>query len=309
MQKNIVTYIIVTWNNEKQIEDCLDTIQQYTAVPYSVIVVDNCSKDSTCSIIRDKYKYVKLVDIKENLGFAKANNLALKQVETPYVCFINPDIILTEDIIKPSLQILETDSTVGLVACRLNNADGSLQKSWHCFFDQTSAIMDIFHITNLFPKRMLHKVKEKPNNVYRTDWVIGAEMIMRTIEAKKVEGFSTEYFMYVEDMDLCKKVQEILHKITLFIADVSLIHLGGASEKQNTNYKKLQKTFENNILFSKKFYGYAKSKVILQRMICCYRIRLMLLKLLLRGRKKNDYVEHDQNIIKLLLTLRATYNS
>ena len=102
----LITFVIVTWNNEKQIEACLDTLAKYTITPHEIIVVDNVSEDKTCDIISRRYPFVRLIKSKENLGFARGNNLALKEVRTPYLCFINPDVILTEDIASPAINIL-----------------------------------------------------------------------------------------------------------------------------------------------------------------------------------------------------------
>ena len=87
MDNGLITFIIVTWNNERQIEACLETLTQYTTVPHEIIIVDNVSQDRTCDIIVQKYPFVQSIKCKENLGFAKGNNLALKKVTFPYICF------------------------------------------------------------------------------------------------------------------------------------------------------------------------------------------------------------------------------
>lgn len=299
-----ITFIIVSWNNEREIRDCLSSINRFTSTPFKIIVVDNLSSDDTRNIIRKEFPQVELIESNENLGFAKANNLGLKHVDSMYVCFINPDVILTEDITSSSIKILEKSISVGLVSCRLINKDGSWQPSCLSFMNSSSIILNIFHLGRLLPQRLCRKYAPEYYKItkgcYTPDWVIGAEMIMRTDDAKAIHGFSEEYFMYTEDMDFCKKIQVYLNKKILFNASVSLIHLGGASEAQNVNYVKQKKVFQNILMFCKKFYGLKEAEKALRNIRICYRIRLILLSLFYYKDNRQYMIEHDKKIISFL---------
>ena len=280
MNKSNGTYIIVTWNNEKEIEDCLSTVSRYSPKNSKVIVVDNNSNDRTVQIIKEKFPETELIESKENLGFAAANNLALENVSSEYICYLNPDVILTEDILTPSIEILEDQSEVGLVACRLKNKDGSNQPSCFNFANSWSLPCEILHIGAVMPRSLRKKYflnYYKTNDDFKPDWVIGAEMVMRTKDARAIGGFSTEYFMYTEDMDLCKKISVILKKQIYFISGVSLIHLGGESEAQNVNYNKQKKLFQNDMIFVRKFYGESETKRTKQKAMKAYLLRKLLL--------------------------------
>lgn len=280
MNENSGTYIIVTWNNEKEIVDCLSTVSRYSPKNSKVIVVDNNSNDRTVQIIKEKFPEIDLIESKENLGFAAANNLALENVSSEYICYLNPDVILTEDILTPSIEILEDQSEVGLVACRLKNKDGSNQPSCFNFANSWSLPCEILHIGAVMPRSLRKKYflnYYKTNDDFKPDWVIGAEMVMRTKDARAIGGFSTEYFMYTEDMDLCKKISVILKKQIYFISGVSLIHLGGASEAQNVNYNKQKKLFQNDMIFVRKFYGESEAKRTKQKAMKAYLLRKLLL--------------------------------
>lgn len=280
MNENNGTFIIVTWNNEKEIEDCLSTVSRYSPKNSKVIVVDNNSNDKTVQVIKEKFPEIDLIESKENLGFAAANNLALENVSSEYICYLNPDVILTEDILTPSIEILVDQSEVGLVACRLKNKDGSNQPSCFNFANSWSLPCEILHIGAVMPKSLRKKYflnYYKTNDDFKPDWVIGAEMVMRTKDARAIGGFSTEYFMYTEDMDLCKKISVILKKQIYFISGVSLIHLGGASEAQNVNYNKQKKLFQNDMIFVRKFYGESEAKRAKQKVMKAYLLRKLLL--------------------------------
>lgn len=305
MEKNVITFIIVTWNNEKQIEACLDTLTKYTSVPHEVIIVDNVSKDNTCSIISQKYPFVRLVKSKENLGFAKGNNLALNKVETPYLCFINPDVILTEDITQPAIKILDQNKNIGLVTNKLCNADGSDQLTTGRFTDFISILVSVCHLSHIIPnllKKSLCPEYYKINHGYFfPDWVIGAEMFMRTSDAKTIGGFSTDYYMYMEDMDICWKVRHQLQKQVLYNADVSMIHLGGASEKQNTSYLKQEKLYRNTFLFCKKYYGEEQAYKLYRFFLNLYKMRYNILYPFSFSNKINNLIKHDKKIINILI--------
>lgn len=105
-------------------------------------------------------------------------------------------------------------------------------------------------------------------------------MIMRTSDAKAIDGFSTDYYMYTEDMDLCKKVNKFLKKKVLFLPDYSLIHLGGVSESQNISYDKQKKLFENDLYFVKKYNGTKEAIKTRKKIINAYKIRYKILKIL-----------------------------
>ena len=280
MNENNGTFIIVTWNNEKEIEDCLSTVSRYSPKNSKVIVVDNNSNDKTVQVIKEKFPEIDLIESKENLGFAAANNLALENVSSEYICYLNPDVILTEDILTPSIEILVDQSEVGLVACRLKNKYGSNQPSCFNFANSWSLPCEILHIGAVMPRSLRKKYflnYYKTNDDFKPDWVIGAEMVMRTKDARAIGGFSTEYFMYTEDMDLCKKISVILKKQIYFISGVSLIHLGGASEAQNVNYNKQKKLFQNDMIFVRKFYGESEAKRAKQKVMKAYLLRKLLL--------------------------------
>lgn len=309
-----ITYIIVTWNNQKEIRECIDSILKYSPQMSRIIIVDNASSDDTIKIIK-KYDTstlststlpIVLVDNNKNLGFAKANNLALGKVYTKYVCFINPDTILTEDIVTPSVEYLENHDEAGLVACRLKNKDGSLQPSCFEFANSRNLYNEVLHKGRFAPQFLC---KRKYINYYQAKktlpvpWVIGAEMVMRTEEAKRIGGFSTEYYMYTEDMDLCRKVRDYLFKEVIYMPEHSLIHLGGASEAQNFSYDKQKKLFENDLLFVAKFDGKNEKEKTKKSLISAYKKRIFMIKHFYKGKDKKDILDKSQRALEIISNL------
>lgn len=303
-----VTYIIVTWNNENEIVDCLDSLYKYSPLNSKVVVVDNNSNDSTTEIIRSQFPKVELIASNENLGFASGNNVGLNRVESEFICYLNPDVILTEDFVTTSVQKLEDNPDIGIVSCELKNVDLTHQPSTFNFANSRTMFFDIMHIGRMMPKFLKRKYflsYYNPQSDFFPEWVIGAEMVMRTSDAKAVQGFSTDYFMYTEDMDLCKKVLEKLGKKTLYLSSKSLIHIGGASESQNVSYNKQKKMFENIILFVTKYYGSKEVTRTLKNMLIAYKLRLKLIEFAYRRNDKQIQLDKVNQALEILEELKA----
>lgn len=234
------TFIIVTWNSAGQITALLDSIAQYE--PNSaVIVVDNHSADHTVEKVA-QYKPIKvrLLALHENVGFAKANNIAFKSVHTKYVTFINPDTRLTTPVVEKIAKKLMDQ--VGMIGVRLENTDGTLQPSVFNFQTPSSILIEQFALGKVFPEwwRIKHSPENSQLNQEMTvDWVIGAFVFTKASYYEQVGGFSEDYFMYSEDMDLCYKYHQAGYQV-LFTPDVTLIHAGGSSEKQTGSSKNLK---------------------------------------------------------------------
>lgn len=305
--EKILTFIIVTWNNNNTIIECLDSIYRFCN-NFNVIVVDNKSSDNTVELINKKeYLNCKVLALNKNVGFAEGNNIGLENVNTPYICYLNPDTILLEDIVKPSIEILENKSEIGLVGCKLLNVDKTLQASTFNFTTEKQVYFEAFRIGKFLPNFISEKYfpndsKSKKSKI--VDWIIGAEMILSAEDARKINGFSTEYYMYVEDMDLCKKVERVLNKKTYYLASTSLIHIGGASEIKNVNYNKLEKIISNKIRFSEKFYGINNAKKVRKALYQVYLIRYFIIKMFYWFKKRPYYLGKMKTGLEICKTLK-----
>lgn len=291
MQK--VSHLIVTWNNQEIIADCIETLFQFSPFENEVIVVDNASTDGTCQVIRERYgDRVKLIASDENLGFSKGNNVALKQATGEYIFFVNPDVVFTEDIITPMIHVLEEKPDVGIVSPRLLNQDGSYQVSTCNYPRAAKVFWDDLHFYKLLP---LEQQKAKAQAQYRgtddryIDWSYGAAHFCRHEDILRVGGYPQGYFMYGEDTEFC---MAFLHKLGLknyYLGSSELIHLGGYSEKQVLNSKKIVYGTNAAMYFVNKYYG--KASLVRYRMILAVSSGLKYLvagvKCLLRNTQKN----------------------
>ena len=297
-----ITFIIVTWNNQDVICDCLDSLYRHVNMKFNVMLVDNNSTDNTIEKV-NAGNYMNCIIIKNhsNMGFAKANNLALKYVKTKYICYLNPDTIFIEDIIPKMIDFLENNPCTGIVGCKLLNEDLTLQPSTFNFSTPFNIFCEKFKISKVLPniiKEYWFPYEAKSYKSKKVDWIIGAVMVLRCKDALEIKGFSEEYYMYTEDMDICMKMKRKLNKNTYYIADKSLVHLGGISEAQNTNYKKMELLLDNSIKFAEKFGNENSKRQTITMLSFCYFSRWLLLKVLVKL-KILSYSKYANFIIKM----------
>lgn len=257
---NKVSYIIVTWNNADIIGDCISSILKYSNVDNEIIVVDNNSKDATCSYIENNFKnIVDLVKLKENVGFSKANNIALQKASGEFVFFVNPDVFFTGKIIKKMISILKENNNIGIVSPKLVYPNLKLQKSYGSFPSPLKVIFDDFYLYKLFlnSKSMIKYAQSKCvfSSESTVDWTFGAAQLCRMNEVKKLGGYPEGYFMYGEDTEFCMKMNFILKKNTFYVPQLEAIHIGGYSEKKVFNSKKAVLVAKASMFFVKKYEG------------------------------------------------------
>lgn len=254
-----VSYIIVTWNNADIIGECIDSLFHYSPVHNEVIVVDNASTDGTCEFIRERYKSrVRLIEAGANLGFSKANNLGLTYAEGDYIFFVNPDVIFIEDIITPMIRVLTENKDIGIVSPCLVYKNLSYQISTCNFPSAGKVFWDEAHFYKLLSKskKMIKAQAHYTGTEDRyVDWTYGAAHLCRAEEVKKVGGYPQYYFMYGEDTEFCMLFLKQLRKRTYYLGSSKLIHLGGYSEKQVVNSKKIIYGTKAAMFFVNKYYG------------------------------------------------------
>ena len=261
MKNDTISCLIVTWNNEKIIVECIKTLFQYSPAGTQVIVVDNDSQDNTCGVIRQTFdQQVTLIEAGDNLGFSKANNLALQHATGNYIFYCNPDVVFTEDILTPLLQHLQQHPEVGVVSPMLVYPDGRYQISTANFPCARRVLWDDMHLFRLLPKskryRHAQSQNRKPGNRF-VDWTYGAAQLCRREDVEAVGGYPEDYFLYGEDTAFCHSILSKTGKKTYYLTDCSLIHLGGYSEKQVVTTKKPTRVANAGMYFVRTAFGKA----------------------------------------------------
>jgi len=245
--KTKVSAIIVTYNNAKTIEFCLSSLQKQSGnFELEIIVVDNNSNNETIYKI-EKFKISHLIRNQENLGFGKAINLGVKIASGEYLLLLNPDAELKEEALAKLLEKIKSDEKIAMVGGKFISRIGEAMVSfgnfpnfWTEFFQKTR-LAKLFPIgryicPTIFSKKLF-------NTFHQVDWVSGGFCLIRKDIFERISGFDEKYFLYLEDIDLAKKVKEQGYKI-VFTPNALAIHhqerSGSASariyEKESLRY-------------------------------------------------------------------------
>lgn len=216
-----LSIIIVTYNSEKYIAKCIDSINcNLKDVSFETIVVDNNSTDATVAILTEKPNVILLRNNK-NVGFAAANNRGIKSARGSFVLILNPDIIITSStVLKDMISYYIQNPSTGIMSARLFYEDGSVQESARKFPAISFFLIRGFKLEQVFKKSKFYQLNtfdcELPKKPIKVDWVIGAFMLMKKTYLEEVGMFDEKYFMYYEDADLCLKFKRKGYKIVYY---------------------------------------------------------------------------------------------
>ncbi len=229
-----ISIIIVNYNGLHYTQKCIESFYQWhTISKYEVIVVDNNSTDGSQDELPKLFPQIVFISLKENRGFGVANNIGAKRANGEYLFFVNNDTLFHSELIENLSNILLVNEQYGIIAPKLLNEDKSFQLS----FGRFPTIRTEFAAKNLVKKRtsqMTEKI-EMDQLPSKKDWVTGAALMVKREIFERIDGFDEQFFMYFEDIDLCKKVNKIGFQ-SIYFPVVSLIHFGGKSYDQG-NYK------------------------------------------------------------------------
>jgi N-acetylglucosaminyl-diphospho-decaprenol L-rhamnosyltransferase len=231
-----VSVIIVNWKSAAYVQSCVESIHQHTSgIGYEVIVVDNASFDGCDKMLQEHAPGVKYIQLEVNLGFAKANNHAFRASRGTNILFLNPDTILPGNAIGILHRELSRHPSVGAVGATLLNADGTLQTSCvQAFPSILNQALDSEYFRKKWPASGLWGVQaflRANGQAEEVEAISGACLMIKRDVFDSIGGFTEDYFMYGEDMDLCYKIRKAGFK-NYYVPEARLIHFGGSSSKQ-----------------------------------------------------------------------------
>ncbi|WP_157271638.1 glycosyltransferase family 2 protein [Azohydromonas aeria] len=232
-----LSIIIVNWNSRDLLADALDSVRDTVrGITYEVIVIDSGSFDGCAEMLEKSYGWVRFIQSATNLGFAKANNEAYRHAQGDVLLFLNPDTKVLGSAIQDMLQALKRRPDAGLVGPKLLNGDGSVQETCiRAFPTLVNQLLDSDFLRRRFPdsrlwgKRELGTVDALPKPVQALS---GASLMVSRAVFERVGLFSTDYFMYSEDMDLCLKAARLGFQ-AYYVPSAVVVHYGGASSAQS----------------------------------------------------------------------------
>lgn len=318
----MLSIIIINYNSKDVLQNCLQSLTTIKIdVEKEIFVIDNASSESIKKL-SIKFPQIKFIFNEKNTGFAAANNIGIRKSKGEYVLLLNPDTIVNENSFQPMIDYLNNHNVVGVVGCKIFNADGEIERSTHSF---PSLLKEFVH-ANEFIKRflgyesnILNRVKTflglksldsywDHNSTKEVDHVTGACMMIKKEVIEKVGLLDEAFFLYNEEVEWSMRIKKAGYKI-VFLPESNIIHLFGHSTKQ-----KVQKQTINNLLieryrgmlyFFQKHYGF--TKLLLLRVIVLqgfsFRLFLNYIKGLNTPEEKKLLVINERSYIKKILSL------
>lgn len=247
-----LSVIIVSYNNSKLLFNCLQSLYSVTQSKISeseVIVIDNCSSDDSVKVVQQNFPQVVLISSSVNLGFGKANNVAVSQAKGDYILLINPDTVADCDLANETLQFFakhsDHKSAFGGI---LINPDGKEQRgSRRSFPTLINAFLHFTKLSKLIKLKKLYDLSGLPSETHEVECVSGACISMPKAMYEEIGGFDERFFLHFEDIDLCKRILQAGYKLW-FYPEVRLLHIkGGSSQSSSESQIKVNQWFLDSL--------------------------------------------------------------
>jgi N-acetylglucosaminyl-diphospho-decaprenol L-rhamnosyltransferase len=226
-----LSVIIVTFNSRDHIDACLESILEHMpAIDHDIVVVDNASEDGTAAAIRARWSDVRVIDAGANLGFARANNLGMKQTLGSLILLLNPDTIVSAGAIYRLIAALDARPDAAIAGPRLVNGDGRAELSFGAMMSPLAELRQktLVRGNDRGVGGITAYVEWLTRHPRDVDWVSGACMLVRRADAEAVGLMDERYFMYAEDVDFCAAVRARGRRV-LFAPTAEIVHFRGQS--------------------------------------------------------------------------------
>jgi GT2 family glycosyltransferase len=276
MTSSKITVVINTFNSEDKIYQCLESID----LDNKVIIIENSNNINFKKEIESKYSNVNCFLSGENLGYAKGNNLGLSKVESKYALILNPDAVLERDSINNFINIAEKINDFAIIG---------------------PAIQDEFSKKDLnFDK----------NQFFEVDSLKGFAMFLNIEQFRDIGFFDSNFFIYLEEIDLCKRLKNKNKKIYLD-KNIVVNHLGGSSHNSSIDFEmELSRNWHwmwSTFYFNKKHYGFLNSlsKVFLKLLSSL--IKTIFYTVSLNNKKRKIYYQRLSGLFNSIIGKKSWY--
>ena len=240
MTREAYTYelsiVIVSYNTKDLLRECLQTVQTEAAgISTEIILVDNNSSDGSPQMVETEFPTVKVIRSVINLGFGAANNLALEAAQGRYIVLLNSDAFLSTGSLRIARDRMDAHPRAALAGARLVGRDFSWQPSARMFPHVLSDALVMTGLAAKYPKSRFFghfdRTWADPLQPSQADWVPGAFSIIRAEVLDTIGFFDPRFFMYGEEVDLCRRIKNGGYEIWYW-PDIVVTHIGGESSRQ-----------------------------------------------------------------------------
>jgi len=217
---------IVNFNTGEYLLNCIRSLDKLrNGTDIEIWIVDNASSDNSLKVTKEEFPNLHYLENKENFGFGKAQNIALRQIKSDYILLLNPDTEVPPGVISTMLSFMDSTKVVGAASPKVILGNGQLDLAAHRGFPTPVAAFRYYFLGDDSLYHLSKKSMDKPHEV---DSISGSFFLTRKFVLEKVGYFDEDFFMYGEDLDLCFRIKEAGFKI-MYLPEISVIHHKGIS--------------------------------------------------------------------------------
>jgi len=255
-----LTIVIVNYNTRQLLRPCIDAVRASAgSLRLQIVIIDNGSRDGSAEVMKTEFGDCELVFNPINIGFGRANSLALPRVRGTYVLLLNTDAFVASESLESTVRYMEANPAVSILGVRLVGRDGELQPSCRYFPTPWNEFLSRTGLARLFPATKLVDdmawAHDKPREC---DWVPGCYYLVRKSVLDRVGLFDPRFFLYYEEVDHCRAVKAAGGQV-VFFPGTTVVHIGGESAKSDSaltagrQISALQ--IESGLLYFRKHHG------------------------------------------------------
>lgn len=252
-----LSIIIVSWNTRDLLQRCLRSIEERSGpLAVQTIVVDNDSRDGSPQMVSDSFPGVELINSGGNLGFARANNMGLQAASAPLVLFLNPDTEILGDALPRMVSLMRSDQSAGAMGCKLRGQAEETQELGLQWFP--SLWTELVRWIAIWPgsERAMRRCLPywNPDQSGYVEKIYGACLLVREEVLATAGSFDERFFMYCEDVDLCRRIRQAGWKL-YYSGDAEILHVGGAASSEAPSAFSTLMSCQSFSILMRKYYG------------------------------------------------------
>jgi len=249
-----LSIIIVSWNTADLLAQCLASIFAHPPQAlFEALVVDNASADDSVAMMRRRFPQVRLLENQQNIGFAGANNQAIRHSRGEYLLLLNPDTEVAPHALQTLVDWLDHHPETGAVGPLTLNPDGSLQTSAYPAPTLAGELWRLLHLDRLRPYGVYQMKSWSLDAPRQVDALLGACLLLRRQVIEQIGLLDESYFIYSEEIDLCYRLQAAGWRLYWQPA-AQIVHYGGQSTQQ-VAAEMFLRLYQGKLLFFRKHHG------------------------------------------------------
>lgn len=303
--------VIVSYNTRELLKTCLQSVLNAIGErPIKVITIDNDSRDGSADMVSACFPQVHLVRSTCNLGFAAANNFGFRHASGRYVILLNPDALLDEAALSAAINNMDRHPEVGLAGGRLVDAQGRAQPSARQFPSLLNELLVLSGLAHRYPRSRLFgrfdMTWSDPMQAAEVDWVPGAFTIMRSSALREVGPFDERFFLYYEEVDLCRRFKAAGWPVWYW-PDILVRHIGGASSQtvegvafSNTGSQLTLWRMRSGLLYYRKHHGLLTAWMVARLETCWHSLRALKAHLTDRRDRAQSKCKESRHIVSTM---------